>query len=179
MSVLKRRVRSEEGFTLFELLIVIVILAILAGIVAFSVGTSGAGAATSSCQSDAKAFETALQEYNTDIGTYPGQVSATSGNENDGSLLTTVVTGSGGQSYGPFMRQVPSTAHYQIVTDGLGGVFVYPAASTGVPIPRSSSTMDRLSTTVSFVLPSVSPPDPSVMNFDTNPSICADPNVVQ
>ena len=56
---LRLRRRNEEGFTLFELLIVIIILAILAAIVAFSVGTSSASAMTSTCQSDAKAFASA------------------------------------------------------------------------------------------------------------------------
>ena len=177
MCELVRRSRDEDGFTLFELLIVIIILAILAGIVAFAVGSTGAGAATSSCQTDAKAFETALQEYNTDSGSYPGQISPASGSENNGSALTTTFTGSDGQVYGPFMRQLPSTQHFQIITDGLGGVFVYPIASTGVSIPRGSTVLDRANEYVSVVLPGVT--DSVLMNFDTNPSICADPNVVQ
>jgi prepilin-type N-terminal cleavage/methylation domain-containing protein len=67
--------RDDEGFTLFELLIVIIVLAILAGIVVFSVGTSSANAATSACQTDAQAVLTAVEEYKAAVGVYPGDVS--------------------------------------------------------------------------------------------------------
>jgi len=56
-------------------------------------------------------------------------------------------------SVGPFLRELPSGAgrpHYQVVTDGLGGVFVVPPSKTGA-IPN---------------------PLPSGDNYDTNPSIC-------
>jgi general secretion pathway protein G len=171
MKVQMRR-RNDEGFTLFELLIVIVILAILAAIVAFSVGTSSAGATSSSCQSDAKAFENALEEYNADIGHYPprGPVNYPPGPSY--LWLTTPQVAANGQTYGPFLRQLPGLSHYQIATDGNGGVFVYPAGA-GYP---GALTMDKTNFYVSSEVPGAT--DTSLMNFETNPAICADPNVV-
>jgi len=119
--------RTEEGFTLFELLIVIIILAILAAIVAFSVGTSGANALGSACQTDAKAFATALEQYKAQVGSFPplGPLPPPAPSY---TWLTTQQLAAG-QMVGPFLRQLPSTSNYQIVTDGNGNVFVYPATT--------------------------------------------------
>ncbi len=124
---------NEEGFTLFELLIVIIILAILAAIVAFSVGTTNAGALTSSCQSDAKALETALQEYNTDVGQYPKPGTGLLGYDGTPATGLTQQFTAQGTTVGPFLRQLSNTNHYQIVTDGLGNVFVYPPYPAHIP----------------------------------------------
>jgi general secretion pathway protein G len=124
------RRKNEEGFTLFELLIVIIILAILAGIVAFSVGSSRANAVGSSCQSDAKTFSTALEQYKAQVGSYPplGPLPPSIVPYVPYTWLTSpqVVDG---QTVGPFLRQMPGTANYQIETDGLGNVYVYPAGT--------------------------------------------------
>jgi prepilin-type N-terminal cleavage/methylation domain-containing protein len=54
----------EQGFTLVELLIVIVILGILAGIVVFAVGNLTNNATKNACGTEAKTFFTAVQAYN-------------------------------------------------------------------------------------------------------------------
>ena len=54
----------EMGFTLVELLIVIVILGILAGIVVFAVGNLTSNAGSNACGTEAKTFYTAVQAYN-------------------------------------------------------------------------------------------------------------------
>ena len=107
-----RRLRqggNEDGFTLFELLIVIIILAILVGIVTYAVGSTQANGVASSCQTDAKAFQTALEEYKTDVGSYPGAplTSTSQPTPNNGAVMTTVVT-SGGSTYGPFLLEIAS-----------------------------------------------------------------------
>jgi prepilin-type N-terminal cleavage/methylation domain-containing protein len=123
--------RNEGGFTLIELLIVIIILAILAAIVVFAVGTTGQNAKNAACNADAKTFETALEDFKAEVGYYPGGTSSTTtGTANNGALLTTVVPGPGTSQFGPFMRELPGTAHYSIWTDGIGGVFVFPAGVT-------------------------------------------------
>ena len=162
----KHAKRSERGFTLFELLVVIIILAILAGIVTYAVGSTQANGITSSCSTDARSFQTALQEYNADTNSYPPLGS--------GSALTSTIT-VGGTTYGPFMRSLPSTNNYRIETDGNGGVFVYPPASTGVTIP-GVTTMDSPTFYAGTALGI--PSDTQVMNFETNPNICSDQNVV-
>ncbi|HUY63685.1 MAG TPA: prepilin-type N-terminal cleavage/methylation domain-containing protein [Acidimicrobiales bacterium] len=74
--------RNEGGFTLIELLIVIIILAILAAIVVFAVGSTGANSKYAACNSDAKTFETALESYKAQVGTYPpANLVVSSGNQ--------------------------------------------------------------------------------------------------
>src|ERR1700722_15500560 len=131
--------RNEGGFTLIELLIVIIILAILAAIVVFAVGTKGSNPKTAACSSDAKTFETALESYKAEVGNYPGEgdgSAAPTGSSNEYGLLGNTTAGApspapnwllGSQTIGPFMRALPATQHYQIVTDGNGNVYVLPA----------------------------------------------------
>jgi prepilin-type N-terminal cleavage/methylation domain-containing protein len=53
----------ERGFTLVELLIVVVILGILAGIVVFAVGNLTDNAASNACKTEGETFATAVQAY--------------------------------------------------------------------------------------------------------------------
>ena len=61
----------EQGFTLVELLIVIVILGILAGIVVFAVGNLTSGAKTSACSAEKTTISTAVEAYKAQNGAYP------------------------------------------------------------------------------------------------------------
>lgn len=67
----RRRRKDEQGFTLVELMVVIVILGILATIVAINVIPFGDRARTTRAQSDISTIETALQTYNLQNGQYP------------------------------------------------------------------------------------------------------------
>lgn len=97
----RRRGEGEGGFTLVELLVVIVILAILAAIVVFAVGGITDHGQTSACKSDEQALATAEESYfaqnsaYTDMtGLVPKYLHASS------TLHTVAVTGSGtGSSY--------------------------------------------------------------------------------
>jgi len=62
--------KQDKGFTLVELLIVIVILGILATVTVFAVtGITNKGK-TSACQSDAKTIQTAEEAYSANTGSY-------------------------------------------------------------------------------------------------------------
>jgi prepilin-type N-terminal cleavage/methylation domain-containing protein len=165
------RGRHEEGFTLFELLIVIIILAILSAIVVFSVGSSRANALTSSCQSDAKAFGSALEQYNAQVGSYPPLGPLLTTPPTPYTWLTTTQVVAGGQTVGPFLREMPSSTHYQLETDGNGGVFVYPAGQAN----KSASLMEQQ--TVGGLGGTTNPG--ALLNFETDPGICSNPFIVQ
>ena len=142
--------RNQGGFTLIELLIVIVILAILAAIVVFAVGNTGQNAKNAACSADAKTFETALESYKAEVGSWP--------TPGLGAILTStqVVAGS---TVGPFIRELPSTTHYEVWTDGSGGVYIFPPTTgTGTP-PTMNST--------------------SVNNFDGTGNPCGQSSIVQ
>jgi hypothetical protein len=82
-------------------------------------------------------------------------------------------TAPNGVSLGPELRELASTNHYQIVTDGQGGVFVYPP---GAQINKTSSGMDA-QTVAGIGGPVTSPP--ASLNFETDPAICSNAYVVQ
>ena len=79
----------EKGFTLVELLIVVVILGILAGIVVFAVGNLTDNAKNNACKADAASVETAAEAYKANSSTlaYPTQMSDLTGA--NGSLKST------------------------------------------------------------------------------------------
>ena len=71
--------KQDKGFTLVELLIVIVILGILATVTVFAVtGITNKGK-TSACQSDLKVIQTAEEAYNANTGSYGTQAQLVSG----------------------------------------------------------------------------------------------------
>ncbi|MDE2126403.1 MAG: type II secretion system major pseudopilin GspG [Armatimonadetes bacterium] len=63
--------KSAAGFTLIELIVVIVILAIMAAVVIPRVIGRAQDARISSAMSDIKSFDDALDMYKADIGEYP------------------------------------------------------------------------------------------------------------
>ena len=59
---------EEAGFTLVELLVVMVILGVLAGIVVFGVGGLNKASAAAACRADFKTVETAQAAYESQTG---------------------------------------------------------------------------------------------------------------
>ena len=89
----------EQGFTLVELLIVIVILGILAGIVVFAVGNLTSSAKTNACSTEKSTIVTAQESYKAQNGAYPATLAILDTGAN--ALLKTVprnytVDGTGG-----------------------------------------------------------------------------------
>lgn len=79
------RLRRSAGMTLIEIMIVIAILGLLAGIIGVGVMRSLEDARAQTALTQIKAFESALQLYNRDCGKYPGtQVGLTALIQNPG-----------------------------------------------------------------------------------------------
>ena len=87
-STLKRR----KGFTLVELLVVIVIIAALAGLAYPQILRAKKKADTTQATSNARQVGTALMEFESEYGTYPDSATAQTVQQNTGSQLT--LTGS-------------------------------------------------------------------------------------
>lgn len=64
----------QKGFTLVELLVVIVILGILAAVVVFAVGGSTDKAQTSSCKAEESALASAVEAYRASVSSYPATI---------------------------------------------------------------------------------------------------------
>ena len=74
MHRMMERARQEEGFTLIELMIVIVILGVLAGIVLFAVRGITDRGTTAACKTDQSTIQTAVEAYVAKHGTNPNDL---------------------------------------------------------------------------------------------------------
>jgi general secretion pathway protein G len=72
----RREGGREQGFTLAELLVVVVILGILAAVVVFAVGNATDDAKQSACDAERATLETAIEAYRAQTGEYPASTAA-------------------------------------------------------------------------------------------------------
>ncbi|MCE5315395.1 MAG: prepilin-type N-terminal cleavage/methylation domain-containing protein [Armatimonadota bacterium] len=111
MHHLMDRVRSKRGFTLVELLVVVVVLAVLAAIVLPKFMDSGKRSKESAQASDLKIIRNAVQLFYTDTGYYPAtlddltQEAAASVKVYDSGSAVTLPTAS--DYHGPYLQEVP------------------------------------------------------------------------
>jgi len=96
--------RGSKGFTLIEMLIVIVVIAILALIVIPRLLGAGRKAKEATLKGDLHQIRNAIQQFEADMGDYPADI--------DDLVATTAPTGTGGQGLdldeegyqGPYLR---------------------------------------------------------------------------
>jgi general secretion pathway protein G len=77
MLKLRKRISSEKGFTLVEIMIVVIILAILAGVALVSFGGLDAKAKDARARADMRAIATALKGYRAMTGAWPAALTPT------------------------------------------------------------------------------------------------------
>ena len=114
--------QGHAGFTLIELVIVITILGILAGVVVFALGGTTTTAAQAACKADAKSVETALESYKSQNGTYPAPGSGNPSTLGGAITYYRPLTSTAGG--GPWLRSAPSSSRYEVWFNSSGQVYV-------------------------------------------------------
>lgn len=104
------RGRNKQGFTLVELLVVIVVLAVLAAIVLPKFMNSGTRSKESALKSDLKLLRNAISLFQADTGAYPKSLSdlaATSAPATGMDSAGADATITAGDWHGPYIDSVP------------------------------------------------------------------------
>jgi general secretion pathway protein G len=102
--------RSDSGFTLTELLIVIVILGVLTGIVVFAVGAFTDRGELAACKADVKTVQSAAEAYRAQNNDYAANAAA---------LVS-----------GGYLKSLPPTANYTVTYTYVAAAGTNPSSYT-------------------------------------------------
>lgn len=126
-----RGTAPRDGFTLMEILVIIVVLGILAAVVIYAVGGITGKSARAACQADGATVSSAISDLNNEHPNVFVSVAATSPQSAENLLL--------GSDYGgPYVSSWPSNApHYafSVSTAGVLMVAIGTSGTIGTPVP--------------------------------------------
>jgi general secretion pathway protein G len=128
---LLKKMRSQKGFTLIELVFVVVILAILAGVALINLGSTDTDAKVSAAKTDMRTLATAIKVYKAKTGTYPVGLSD-----------LTVATGTGSTKYNPMIDTVPTDP------SNSGSDYGYNQGTDMATLTRGSSSTEQATMTI-------------------------------
>jgi general secretion pathway protein G len=123
--------KSEEGFTLVELMVVIVIIGLLATVVLVNVMPSQDKAMATKAKADIATLEQAMEMYRLDNLGYP------SGGDGLNALVNPPATQAGSSRPGGYVKSLPKDPWgrpYQLAVPGRSGPFdIYSLGGDGAP----------------------------------------------
>ncbi len=133
--------KNERGFTLLEMMVVVAIIAILAGVLIPNFSRARSQAQTSACVGNEKIIATALELYFTDNQKYPAS-SAVGGASN-----TFMAAMSGYLNQTPIDPAATSSGYYSYTNTSSGGVYGYNIDCPGVHDPSTLQALTGGSST--------------------------------
>ncbi len=132
--------RSRTGFTLIEMLIVIVVIAILALIVIPRLMGAGRKAKEAALRGDLHQIRNAIQQFEADCGDYPSAISQLMTQPADGTTGGTTIALDVTAWQGPYMRTSDNNMPKDPFTDS-GATWSYTASTGHV---QSGSTLTAM-----------------------------------
>jgi type IV pilus assembly protein PilA len=126
------RSRSRRGFTLIELMIVVAIIAVLAGVLIPNFVHARAQSATAACEANLRAIATAAELYYSDNQAYPASTAS----------VDRTFGSSSSAAAGTYLNNTPNdpaaastTARYAFTNDGAAGAPHYTITCPGLHDP--------------------------------------------
>lgn len=133
------KARKGRGFTLVELLVVIVVLAVLAAIVLPKFMNSSQRSKESALRSDLKLIRNAISMFQADTGKYPNSLADLAETDKTAVKVAGGAAVNAADWHGPYLEAVPKDP----IT---GSDFTYTAASGKVTSSSTESTVDGSTT---------------------------------